>query len=95
MDGVAFKHGWLSRMYESSGLTNNLRLLFEKEYKWKKTTPDIPNLLTAFLQLNSTNHENIQRLHRLYTSLSGISFKLYMTAAPIFSRCVEGLHKHF
>lgn len=33
MDGVAFELGWLSHMYESSGLTNNLRLLFEKGYK--------------------------------------------------------------
>jgi hypothetical protein len=47
MDGVAFELGWLSHMYQSSGLTSNLRLLLEKGYQWEETTPYVPSLLPS------------------------------------------------
>jgi hypothetical protein len=47
MDGVAFELGWLCHMYNSTGLNNNLRILYEQGYNWKQTTPYVPSLLPS------------------------------------------------
>lgn len=65
MDGVAFELGWLSNMYQSSGLTSNLRLLLEKGYKWEDTTPYVPSLLPSVPSAEFDDSRNYSKASQL------------------------------
>lgn len=65
MDGVTFELGWLSHMYRSSGLNNNLRFLLEPGYDWKETTPYIPSLLPGVPQIEFDENKGYSKASEL------------------------------